>query len=278
MSFDARETLALDGVADARREGQIVAGRYVETAPMQACAPAAPLRRAPADDATQLDQLLFGERFDVLEERRGWAYGQARRDGYVGWVPAEALSGPPLTPTHRVSALRAYAFAEPNIKSAPVGLYSLNALVTAEADGGEAREGRFVHAARTGWFVEAQLAPVGSGFARDPAAVAARFLGAPYLWGGRESLGLDCSGLVQAALHACGRACPRDSDQQRALGHEVAPGEVMRGDLLFWPGHVALLSAPDRLLHANAHFMAVVDEPLADALARMGTPEIARRL
>lgn len=273
MSLDARETLLLDTVADARLEGLVAADRYADPAPMQASAPATGIRRSPGPDATQLDQLLFGERFDVLEARGGWAYGQARRDGYVGWVAANALSGPPLTPTRRVAALRAYAFAEPDIKSAPVGLYSLNALVSVEA-----REGRFVRGARTGWFVEAQLAPVGTGFARDPAAVAARFLGAPYLWGGRESLGLDCSGLVQAALHACGRACPRDSDQQRALGREIAEADAARGDLLFWPGHVGVLSAPDRLLHANAHWMAVVDEPLADALARMGAPEAARRL
>ena len=272
-SLDAREALVLDGVADARLEGLVAADRYVAPAPMQASAPAAAVRRAPEPDATQLDQILFGERFDVLEERDGWAYGQARRDGYVGWVTADALSGPPLAPTHRVTALRAYAFSEPDIKSVPVGLYSLNALVT-----GEAREGRFVRAARAGWFVEGQLAPVGTGFARDPAEVAGRFLGAPYLWGGRESLGVDCSGLVQAALHACGRACPRDSDQQRALGRERDSGEARRGDLLFWPGHVGLLSAPDRLLHATAHWMATVDEPLADALARMGPPDTVRRL
>ena len=273
MSLDGRERLVLDGAADARLEGVLAAERYVETSPLQASAPAAPIRRAPADDAVQLDQLLFGERFDALEERDGWVFGQARRDGYVGWAPAEALSGPPLAPTHRVTALRAYAFGAPDIKSAPTSLFSLNALVTVEA-----REGRFVRAARGGWFVEAQLAPVGTGFARDPAAVAARFVGAPYLWGGRESLGLDCSGLVQAALHACGRACPRDSDQQRTLGREVAQAEAGRGDLLFWPGHVGVLSAPDRLLHANAHAMAVTDEPLADALARMGPPEAVRRL
>ena len=272
MSLDARETLVLDGAADARLEGRVAADRYVDTTPLQAAASAAAIRRAPAADATQLDQLLFGERFDVLETRGAWAFGQARRDGYVGWVAAGALAGPPLAPTHRVTALRAYAFAEPDIKAAPVGLYSLNALATVEA-----REGRFVRVARAGWFVEAQLAPVGTGFARDPATVAARFVGAPYLWGGRESLGLDCSGLVQAALHACGRACPRDSDRQRHVGRGIDPAEAGRGDLLFWPGHVGVLSAPDRLLHANAHWMAVVDEPLTDALARMGPPEAARR-
>lgn len=271
--MDARSLLVLDGVADARLEGLHPAERYVETASMQARATATAVRRAPEAAATQLDQLLFGERFDVLETREAWAFGQARRDGYVGWVDTAFLAEEPLAPTRRVSALRAYAFAEPDIKSAPVGLYSMNALLTEAA-----REGRFVKAARAGWFVEAQLAPVETGFARDPAEVAARFLGAPYLWGGRESLGLDCSGLIQAALHACGRWCPRDSDEQRALGREIGAAEAGRGDLMFWRGHVGMLSAPDRLLHANAHWMAVTDEPLADALARMGEPEAVRRL
>lgn len=273
MTVDARELLRLDGVADARLEGRVAADRYAETAPMQASVPAAALRRGPDGAATQLDQLLFGERFDVLETRGGWAFGQARRDGYVGWVEAAQLREAGPAPTHRVTAIRAYAFTEPDIKSAPAGLYSLNGLVTVEA-----REGRFARAAGAGWFVEAQLAPVGTGFARDPASVAERFLGAPYLWGGRESLALDCSGLVQAALHACGRACPRDSDQQRALGRGIAPEDARRGDLLFWPGHVGMLSAPDRLLHANAHWMAVTDEPLPEALARMGAPDAVRRL
>ncbi len=270
--MDARTLLVLDGFADAALEGRFAAERYAPVAAMQASAPAAPIRAAPADDAVQLDQLLFGEPFHVLQERGDWAFGQSGRDGYVGWTPAEALSAPVLTPTHRVSALRAHAFAEPDIKSAPLGLYSLNALLTVEA-----REGRFARAARSGWFVEGALAPVGSGFAREPVAVAERFLGTPYLWGGRESLGLDCSGLVQAALHACGRACPRDSDQQRELGRPADPERPERGDLWFWRGHVGWLSAPDRLLHANAHAMAVTDEPLAEAVARMGPPEAARR-
>ena len=271
--MDPRTRLELEGLVDARLEVQVAAERYVETAALQASAAATAVRQTPQPDGPQLDQLLFGEAFDVLEEREGWAFGQARRDGYVGWVDAEALSAPVLAPTHRVAALRTYAFAEPDIKSAPSALLSLNALVAVEA-----QEGRFVRGARAGWIVASHLAGIGSGFAREPVEVARRFLGAPYLWGGRESLGLDCSGLVQAALFACGRACPRDSDQQRHLGRAAAPAEAAPGDLLFWPGHVAFLSAPDRLLHANAHFMAVVEEPWAEALARMGPPEAARRL
>ena len=162
------------------------------------------------------------------------------------------------------SALRTYAFSEPNIKSAIVGLHSLNALVTIEA-----REGRFAKAARAGWFVEHHLLPIGE-FADDPVAVAEQFLGAPYQWGGRESLGLDCSGLVQQAYYACGRACPRDTDmQQAALGLGVEQKDLKRGDLVFWRGHVGLMRDATTLIHANAYHMKVASEPLDQAIDRI---------
>ena len=262
-SGDRRLTLLRDGLADRRLEGLVAADRFADVTPMQVSAPVAGLRKAPAADAEQEDQLLFGEAFDVLFETGDFAFGQARRDRYVGYVQIEALSAPVLAPEHRVSALRSYAFAEPDIKSAIVGLYSLNALVTVQA-----REGRFVKGARTGWFVEHHLAPIGR-FETDYVAVAERFLGAPYQWGGRESLGLDCSGLIQQALYACGRACPRDTDLQRGFFPEIAEGDRRRGDLVFWKGHVAILLDPDTILHANAHHMAVAIEPLAEAIARI---------
>lgn len=261
---DRRLTLLRDGVADRRLEGLVAADRFVDVTPMQVSAPLASLRVAPEPDAEQEDQVLFGETFDVLFETGEFAFGQARRDRYVGYVPMEALSAPVLSPEHRVSALRTYAFAEPDIKSAIVGLYSLNALVTVQA-----REGRFAKGARTGWFVEHHLAPVGAGFETDYVAVAERFLGAPYQWGGRESLGLDCSGLIQQALYACGRACPRDTDLQRGFFPEIAQADRRRGDLVFWKGHVAILLDPDTILHANAHHMAVAIEPLSEAIARI---------
>lgn len=260
---DRRLTLVRDGLADRRLEGLVSAERFVDVTPMQVSAPLASLRVAPLPDAEQEDQVLFGETFDVLFETGEFAFGQARRDRYVGYVPIEALSAPVLSPEHRVSALRTYAFAEPDIKSAIVGLYSLNALVTVEA-----REGRFVKGARTGWFVEHHLAPIGQ-FETDYVAVAERFLAAPYQWGGRESLGLDCSALVQQALYACGRACPRDTDLQRGFFPEVSEAERRRGDLVFWKGHVAILLDTDTILHANAHHMAVAIEPLAEAIARI---------
>ena len=117
----------------------------------------------------------------------------------------------------------------------------------------------------------------------DHAAVAERCLGAPYQWGGRESLGLDCSGLVQQALYACAKACPRDSDQQAELGSPVDAAALERGDLVFWKGHVAIVTGDNAIIHANAHHMMVAHEPLDAAIERIraagaGEPTAYRRL
>ena len=231
MSLDPRLTLVRDGRASIALEGLVPAATYIEPTTRGLTAPSAAIRREPRAASEQMNQLLFGELFDVLEESDGWAFGQARRDGYVGFVETAVL-GEPAETTHWVSALRTYAFSEPNIKSAPVGLYSMNALVAVEA-----REGRFAKGADTGWFIEDHLTAIGVG-ETDHAAVAERFLGAPYQWGGRESLGLDCSGLVQQALYACAKACPRDSDQQAELGSPVdaaAPSVAPDAGEPSWP-------------------------------------------
>jgi len=269
--LDARLTLARPDLADARLQGLVAAGAYAAPVAHRCIAPSAALRRGPDRAAEQLDQLLFGEGFDVLEVKGGWAWGQARRDGYVGFVAVDALAQGAIAPTHRIAALRAYGFSKPDIKSAPVGLYSLNALVRIAAE-----EGSFARAEDAGWFAANQLSPIGV-FETDPAAVAERFLGAPYQWGGRESLGLDCSGLIQQALYACGRACPRDSDQQADLGAPVAREGLRRGDLVFWRGHVGMMLDEARMIHANARQMQVSIEPLADALARIGPATGYRR-
>jgi len=274
---DPRITLARADLAAASLEGRLEATRYAPPRPMSVAEPVAPLRRAPDAASERMDELAFGERFDALEPHGDFVWGQARRDGYVGFVRAADLAPAGSAPTHRVSAIRTYAFAEPSIKSPALGPFSLNALVAVEAE-----DGPFARAAGGGCFWTAHLAPIGV-FERDPAAVAERFLGAPYLWGGRTSLGLDCSGLIQQALYACGRACPRDSDLQAQLGEPVAREALARGDLVFWRGHVGMMLDPERLLHANAHHMAVAIEPLAEALARIeaagnGRPTQFRRV
>jgi cell wall-associated NlpC family hydrolase len=195
----------------------------------------------------------------------------------MGYVEAACLAPTGLAPTHRIAAIRTYAFAEPSIKSRALGPFSINSLAHVEA-----QHGRLAKLAGSGWVTVEHLAPVGE-FEDDVAAVAERFVGAPYLWGGRESLGLDCSGLVQQALFACGRACPRDTDQQQAMGEAIAPADFGRGDLVFWRGHVAMGVDAERIVHANGHHMATVIEPLADAIARIaaagvGEPTAYRRV
>lgn len=264
MSLDARTTLARPELADVRLQGLVRAARFAAARPMRCVAPSTGLLKAGAADAVQLDQLLFGEGFDVLEESGGWAWGQARRDGYVGWVRSDSLGPGGREPTHRIGALRTCGFSRPDLKSALAGLFSMNALVAA----GEVRDG-FADCGEAGWIFVPHLAPIGE-FESDPAAVAERFLGAPYVWGGRDSLGLDCSGLVIQAFHAAGRACPRDTDQQLAFfGREAPSGALRRGDLVFWKGHVGMMLDPERLIHANAHHMAVAIEPLAETIARV---------
>ena len=277
MSGDPRVTPLRDGVAARALEGVLPAEVYLDPRPLRCAAPAAAIRRGPNAASEQMDQLLFGEIFDAVEEEGAFLWGQARRDGYVGFVEAALLAPVGPAPTHRVSAIRTYAFAEPSIKSRASGPYSLNALVTVEEV-----QGPLARVAGAGWMAAPHLAPIGA-FARDAAAIAELYLGAPYLWGGRESLGLDCSGLVQQALFACGRACPRDADMQQGLGHEIDRAAFGRGDLAFWKGHVAIGLDAERIIHANAHHMAVAVEPLAAAIERIkamgsGEPMAFRRI
>jgi cell wall-associated NlpC family hydrolase len=264
MKHDPRITPWRDGIAARSLEGVLEAEVYLDPKAMGCLAAAAAIRSAPDANSEQMDQILFGERFEVLEEDGAWLFGQAARDGYVGFVEAAALAPAGPMPTHRVAAIRTYAFAEASIKSRALGPYSINSLVTVEAV-----EGKLAKVTGAGWMTAAHLSPIGQ-FEDDWAAVAERFIGAPYLWGGRESLGVDCSGLTQQALFACGRACPRDTDQQQALGAPIAAADFGRGDLVFWKGHVAMGLGEGRIVHANGHHMATVVEPLAEAIARIG--------
>ncbi|AWB22282.1 NlpC/P60 family protein [Methylobacterium currus] len=266
--LDPRLTPARPDLADERLRGRVEAARYVPGRPCRIARPVAPLRRAP-DPAAALDsEALLGEAATVYDVRDGWAFAQLAADGYVGYLPAEALGPVDPAPTHRVSALRTFLYPAADLKRPVLGALSLGARVAVAArEGAYARlaDGRFVWAGH--------LAPV-EAIEPDVAATALRFLGTPYLWGGRSSLGLDCSGLVQTALAAAGIPAPRDSDQQEAaLGGAVALSPdlagLRRGDLVFWRGHVGMMLDETRLIHANGHHMAVAVEPLAEAEARI---------
>lgn len=276
MKPDPRLTLARPDLAAGDLEGRLDARRFERPRRMQVSVPATAIRREPRPDAEQLDQVLLGERFDVLEIRDGYAWGQAVRDGYVGHLAFGALAPEGAPPTHWVRVPLTYGFESPTIKSRPTGPISLNSLVTVTA-----REGRLVQCDAGFWLPESHLSPLGE-VAADPAGIAEAHLGAAYLWGGREGCGIDCSGLILQSLLACGRACPRDSDLQQALGAPVAAGDLERGDLVFWKGHVAILVDGVRIIHANAHHMAVAQEPLREAIERIrssggGDPTAYRR-
>lgn len=255
-----REDLAAESLRD-----HVTAPRYVTGEPRQVQVPVLPLRRRPRFDAMLDSEALFGETLTLLDENEGWAWVQLARDGYVGYMPSEGLSAAVRAPTHRVATLRTYVYPEPDFKRPPLALLSMNAQLSAAGV-----EGRFI-ALSTGGFVFAEHAREVREAAEDVVAEALRFVGTPYLWGGRTSLGLDCSGLVQLASEAAGVACPRDADMQAAeLGRPLErEAGLARGDLVFWDGHVGIMTNAEDLLHASAHHMTVVVEPLAEAKARI---------
>ncbi|MDF2235852.1 C40 family peptidase [Albimonas sp. CAU 1670] len=263
-AYDPRLTPARPDLAAERLRGRVEAERYVAPTPMRVTAPTAPLFSRPGATGFA-SELLMGAEFEVYETADGLAWGQAARDGYVGYVPAAALAPAGAAPTHRVRAVRSTLYPAPDIKTVPVAHLSLDARLRGRI------EGAFLVCAE-GCVPAVHVAEATSAEA-DWVAVAEAFLGTPYLWGGGSAAGIDCSGLVQVARHAAGFDCPRDSDMQAALGRPVEPQRLQRGDLVFWKGHVGVMLDSDRLLHANAHHMACAVEPLAQAVSRIGASD-----
>jgi len=259
---DRRLTPARPDLAAAHLKGKVEAARFVEGTVYNLVRGRCSRRAAPDSNATLETELLRGERFTVYEEKNGWGWGQAAFDGYVGYAHMTSL-GDVVTPTHRVIGLATPLLTAPDVKSAAHDLLPLNAKLKVEKE-----TGNFVRI--DGGFVAARhLAPLGFA-APDWVAVAERFLGSPYLWGGRTHAGCDCSGLVQASLEAAGIAAPRDTDlMQAGLGTAIDGGDLKRGDLVFWEGHMGVMRDATTLLHANAFHMEVASEPLADAIARI---------
>jgi len=267
-ALDPRLTPARADLAAKELEGKVTAARFVEGRVFEVIEPQTAVRATPAPDVPLLTEALKGERVTIYDmNAEGWAWGQLAADGYVGWLSANALSPAGPSATHKVTALRTFAFPGPSIKLPPLEALPLGARVAI------ARFEDRLAVTRSGTYVSApHLAPLDF-VEPDFVAVAERFLGVPYLWGGKTALGLDCSGLVQVALTATGRICPRDSDmQEQALGALVPhaeEGALQRGDLVFWKGHVAIVRDGATLIHANAFHMAVAIEPLGEAITRI---------
>jgi cell wall-associated NlpC family hydrolase len=266
--FDPRVTPARREVAARHLEGKVAAARYIDGETVAIAAPLASIHASPSASSEQISQALLGERMTIYDRQAdGWAWGQLSDDNYVGWIADSALRSPSTAPTHCVRAQLGFAYRSASIKTPPLATLPFGArLVATGEDNGFA-------VTADGWFVPLQhIHPIES-FETDFVAVAERFVGTPYLWGGKSAMGIDCSGLVQIALHACGEVCPRDSDmQQVSLGRALPleqPDRVQRGDLVFWKGHIAIARDSETLVHANAFHLATAIERTRDAVARI---------
>lgn len=270
--MDRRLTPANDRVALASLKGVVDAPRYVAGEAAAIFAPVVDLLDGPSGKRDR--QLLWGEAVTVIERHDGRAFVQSAKDGYCGYVDAAALGGA-HSPTHRVAAAASHLYTAPRVQAPEISALSFGSLVTVTGT-----EGKFAQTPQ-GFIPAMHLRPLDAPFA-DAVGVAELFLGTPYLWGGNSRAGIDCSGLVQAALIACGKPCPADSDQQRSVGVELSQdAPLQRGDLLFWKGHVAMAVDADRLIHANGHTMSVAYEGIGACIARVmaqeGLPPLMRR-
>jgi len=254
--MDKRTTPARKSVAAAHLRGKVTAERFEEGTPMQVASTLLNLTTTADPAAPLATQLRAGEGFMVYEDipDMGLSWGQCQRDGYVGFVYTEGLTSKTDTPLSEITALSALAIARPNVKSTVVGAYSFGCAVTVKTRGqGFAKLDSGVY------LPEVTLAPLDT---TDFVTLAEKFLNVPYMWGGRSSYGIDCSGLVQVALQGIARDAPRDSDMQEATLGKAVTGPMRRGDLVFWKGHVGIMQDNETLLHANAHHMNVTSEPL----------------
>ncbi|MFT4181097.1 MAG: NlpC/P60 family protein [Rhizobium sp.] len=270
MTLDRRLHAFRPDLAEASLRGKVEAERFVEGVRAQVVIPVAALRPQP-DLARGIDtELLLGEEVDVFEHRDGWAWVKALSDGYVGYLPDDAVKAGLAAPTHIVVPQRTFLYPEPELRKPHVGVLSMGSRVRVTGTA-EARGNHYVVLADGTAIFAKHVQPIGYNDGGDYVDIAAKFMEAPYLWGGRSGLGLDCSSLIQLALLMTGRSAPRDSDMQAAgLGKPIAREELRRGDFVFWKGHAAIMEDAETIIHANGNTMTVARENFAAAVERIG--------
>ena len=277
--FDRRLHPVRSDLASIEYKGRVHAEKFVEGNAMSIAADKVELRPKP-DLRSGIDtELNFGETFTVYDQSvDGWSWGQLATDGYVGWLPTSAL-GEHIEPTHRVKTLRTYRYPDAEMKRSPLGLLSIGSVVCVVAYE-TTRDLKFAKLEDGSYVVAGHLSALDKTVV-DWVETAQSLLGTPYLWGGRSSLGLDCSGLIQLAAQSGGIVMPRDADMQEkevgtALDLSRGLPALQRGDLMFWKGHVGVMTDSVTLLHANGHTMTVAYENIYDALERIGKHEFGQ--
>jgi cell wall-associated NlpC family hydrolase len=268
--FDRRLHAIRDDLADARLRNDVDAARYAQGRRAFVRAPVVDLKRKPTAGAGLDTQLIYGASVMLFDESEGWAWVQCEHDGYVGYVDAEALAEAQEKPTHRVAVPRSFVYPGADLRFPRRAVLSMGSAITIVGET-ETRGTRYALTADGDALIAAHLRPVGEAVP-DYVAVAELFLNTPYLWGGTTGFGIDCSGLVQTSMMIAGKAVLRDTDmQEERIGVEIDPSEgLQRGDLVFWKGHVAIMTDARTMIHANGHTMMVSLEPLADATQRIG--------
>ena len=260
-------------LADERLRGEVDAARFVGGRAARIAVAVADIRKAPHADAGLSTQALHGDDVRVFDVADGWAWIQAEADGYVGYVADAALAEPDRRPTHVVVAPRTFVYPGPDLKRPRSGELSMGSRL-AVTGGAETRGTEYALLASGEAVVARHLAPLEK-VAVDYVAVAETLIHTPYLWGGLSGFGIDCSGLVQLSMRMAGKRVLRDSDMQAAtIGAAVDPGAdfagLARGDLVFWKGHVAVMTDADTMIHASGHTMTVALEPSRQAIDRIG--------